>query len=87
MLADLRGSPVGSRCRWRHEHAGNAAWLALCGLAINLARWTGRLGVGEPRLRAKTLRVRYLALTGRLAVSARRLRLHLPRPIDPVIPA
>jgi hypothetical protein len=24
-----------------------AAWLALCGMAYNLARWTGRLGVGS----------------------------------------
>ena len=56
----------------------NAAWLALCGIAYNLARWTTRLGVGEPRLTTKTLRVRYLALPGRLSVSARRPTLHLP---------
>jgi hypothetical protein len=56
----------------------NAAWLALCGIAHNLARWTGRLGVGEPRLTTKTLRVRYLALPGRLTRSARRPTLHLP---------
>jgi hypothetical protein len=56
----------------------NAAWLALCGIAYNLARWTGRLGVGEVRMSTKTLRVRYLALPGRLAVSARRPTLHLP---------
>ncbi len=58
--------------------AANAAWLALCGIAHNLARWTGRLGVGEVRMSPKTLRVRYLALPGRLAVSARRPTLHLP---------
>jgi Transposase DDE domain group 1 len=56
----------------------NAAWLALCGISHNLARWTGRLGVGEPRLTTKTLRVRYLALPGRLTRSARRPTLHLP---------
>jgi hypothetical protein len=56
----------------------NAAWLALCGIAHNLARWTGRLGVGEPRLTTKTLRIRYLALPGRLTRSARRPTLHLP---------
>ena len=56
----------------------NAAWLALCGIAANLARWTTRLGVGEVRMSPKTLRVRYLALPGRLAVSARRPTLHLP---------
>ena len=57
----------------------NAAWLAVCGMAYNLARWTGRLGVGELRMTTKTLRVRYLALPGRLAVSARRPTLHLSR--------
>jgi len=56
----------------------NAAWLAVCGMAYNLARWTTRLGVGEVRMTTKTLRVRYLALPGRLAVSARRATLHLP---------
>jgi Transposase DDE domain group 1 len=56
----------------------NAAWLAVCGMAYNLARWTGRLGVGEVRMSPKTLRVRYLALPARLAVSARRPTLHLP---------
>jgi hypothetical protein len=58
--------------------AANAAWLALVGIAYNLARWTTRLGVGEVRMSPKTLRVRYLALPGRLAVSARRPTLHLP---------
>jgi hypothetical protein len=58
--------------------AANAAWLALCGIAYNLARWTSRLGLGEGRMSPKTLRVRYLALPGRLAVSARRPTLHLP---------
>jgi hypothetical protein len=47
-------------------------------MAYNLARWTGRLGVGEPLLTTKTLRVRYLALPGRLTRSARRPTLHLP---------
>jgi hypothetical protein len=56
----------------------NAAWLALCGIAYNLARWTTRLGVGEGCMSPKTLRVRYLALPGRLTRSARRPSLHLP---------
>jgi hypothetical protein len=47
-------------------------------MAYNLARWTGRLGVGEVRMSPKTLRVRYLALPGRLTRSARRPTLHLP---------
>jgi Transposase DDE domain group 1 len=56
----------------------NAAWLGLCGIAYNLGRWTGRLGVGEVRMSPKTLRIRYLAAPGRLSVSARRPTLHLP---------
>jgi Transposase DDE domain group 1 len=56
----------------------NAAWLGLCGIAYNLARWTTRLGVGEVRMSPKTLRIRYLAVPGRLSVSARRPTLHLP---------
>jgi hypothetical protein len=58
--------------------AANAAWLALCGIAFNLARWTGRLGVDEARTTTKTLRMRYLALPARLTRSARRPTLHLP---------
>jgi hypothetical protein len=58
--------------------AANAAWLALVGIAHNLARWTGRIGLGEQAVTAKTLRIRYLAIPGRLTVSARRPKLHLP---------
>ena len=64
----------------------NAAWLALQSLprtrygvmAHNLARWTTRIGLGEPALTTKTLRRRFLSLAGRLTRSARRLTLHLP---------
>jgi Transposase DDE domain group 1 len=58
--------------------AANAAWLALVGIAHNLARWTGRTGLGGQAVTAKTLRTRYLAIPGRLTVSARRPTLHLP---------
>jgi Transposase DDE domain group 1 len=58
--------------------AANAAWLALVGIAHHLARWTGRIGLGEQVVTAKTLRTRYLAIPGRLTVSARRPSLHLP---------
>jgi len=56
----------------------NAAWIAFQVLAHNLARWTGRLGLGAQLLTTKTLRRRLFSLPGRLARSARRLRLHLP---------
>ncbi len=57
----------------------NAAWLQLQTMAHNLARWTSRIGLKEELITTKTLRSRFLALPGRLARSARRLFLHLPR--------
>ncbi len=59
--------------------AANAAWLAVQALAHNLARWTGRIGLGEVVATTKTLRRRLFSLSGRLSRSARRLSLHLPR--------
>ena len=64
----------------------NAAWLAVQSLprtrygviAHNLARWTGRIGLGEPVATTKTLRRRFFSLAGRLTRQARRLTLHLP---------
>ena len=44
----------------------------------HLARWTTRIGLGEPVLTTKTLRRRFLSLAGRLTRKARRLTLHLP---------
>ncbi|MGH2799533.1 MAG: IS1380 family transposase [Thermoleophilaceae bacterium] len=57
----------------------NAAWLALQTMAHNIARWTSRIGLGEALIATKTLRRRFLALPARLARSARRLWLHLPK--------
>ena len=59
--------------------AANAAWLAVQVMAHNLARWTARLGLGEPVVSTKTLRRRFFSLAGRLTRSARRLTLHLPK--------
>ena len=56
----------------------NAAWLAVQIIAHNLARWTTRIGLGEPAATTKTLRRRFCSLAGRLTRSARRLTLHLP---------
>ena len=56
-----------------------AAWLAVQAMAHNLARWTARIGLGEQVVTTKTLRRRFFALPGRLARSARRLTLHLPK--------
>ena len=57
----------------------NAAWLAVQVMAHNLARWTTRIGLGEPVATTKTLRRRFFALAGRITRKARRLTLHLPQ--------
>ena len=44
-----------------------------------MARWTARIGLGEQAVTTKTLRRRFFALPGRLARSAHRLTLHLPK--------
>ena len=59
--------------------AANAAWLAVQVMAHNLARWTGRIGLGEQILTTKTLRRRFFSLAGRITRRARRLTLHLPQ--------
>jgi hypothetical protein len=58
--------------------AANAAWLALVGVAYNLARWTGN-AAGLGRVTTKTLRLTIIAAPARLVRSARRLRLRMPR--------
>jgi hypothetical protein len=58
--------------------AANGAWLAVQVIAHNLARWTGRIGLGEGIVTTKTLRRRLFSLAGRLTRSARRVTLHLP---------
>jgi len=57
----------------------NAAWLGLNVIAHNLARWVGRIGLGQTVITHKTLRRRYLRVSGRITRSARRATLHLPQ--------
>ena len=57
----------------------NAAWLAVQVMAHNLARWTTRIGLGEPVATTKTLRRSFFSLAGRVTHKARRLTLHLPQ--------
>ena len=67
--------------------SANAAWLAVQSLprtrygviAHNLARWTARIGLGEPVVTTKIRRRWLFSLAGRLTRSARRLTLHLPQ--------
>lgn len=60
------------------KFAANGAWLAIQVIAHNLARWTGRLGLGAGIVTTKTLRQRFFGIGGRLTRSARRQTLHLP---------
>ena len=55
----------------------NTTWPAVQVLAHNLARWTTRIGLGEPVATPKTLRRRFFSLDGRLTRKAQRLRLRL----------
>ena len=50
----------------------DAAWLAVQVMAHNLARWTVRIGLGEPAVTTKTLRRRFFSL-------AERPTMHLPQ--------
>ena len=51
----------------------NAAWLVVQVIAHNLARWTARIGLGEPVVTTKTLQRRFFSIAGRLTRSAHRL--------------
>ena len=66
-------SPLGPLRRQRRP------WLAVQVIAHNLARWTARLGLGQPVVTTNTLRRRFFSMAGRLTSSARRLTLHLPQ--------
>ncbi len=57
--------------------AANAVWLALVGVAYNLARWTAH-AAGLGPVTTATVRRILIAVPGRLAHRARRLFLHLP---------
>ena len=77
-IRDLK-SGVGLNHLPSGRFAANAAWLAVQVIAHNLARWTARIGLGEPVVITKTLRRRFFSMAGRLTSSARRLTLHLPK--------
>ncbi len=57
--------------------AANAAWLALVGVAYNLARWTAN-AAGLGRVTTKTLRLTIIAAPARLVTGSRRRRLRMP---------
>lgn len=60
--------------------AANSAWLVLAAIAFNLTRATGALASSfHAKATTATIRTQLIAVPARLARSARRLRLHLPR--------
>ena len=59
--------------------SANGAWLAVQVMAHNLARWAGRIALGEPVATTKTLQRRFFSFAGRITRKARQLTLHLPR--------
>jgi len=67
-----------------HDLARNRIWLAISALAQDLLAWTARLALPTPAAsyEPKRLRLRILAVAGRLVRSARRRVLH----IDPAWP-
>ena len=61
------------------EFNANGAWTVLAALAHNLLRWTQLLGLPEQTVRAaRTLRRRWLQISGRLTRHGRSWTLHLP---------
>lgn len=76
IIADLKGH-AGLAHLPSGRFAANAAWLALIGIAYNLARWTAT-AAGLGRITTKTLRLTVIATPARLIRRARQHRLRLP---------
>jgi hypothetical protein len=78
VIADLKDSALA------HLPSGkftaNAAWLVLAAIAFNLTRAAGTLASAfHARARTATIRAQLISVSARLARSARRLIMHLPR--------
>ena len=67
-----------------HDMAQNRIWLAIAALAADLLAWTARLALpaSVATYEPKRLRLRLLAVAGRIVRTARRRTLH----IDPAWP-
>jgi len=78
VIADLKNSALAHLPSGRF--AANAAWLVCAAIAFNLTRTLGVLAGGRfTRATTATIRTRIINLPARLARSARRLHLRLPR--------
>ena len=78
VIADLKDSALAHLPSGRFT--ANAAWLVLAAIAFNLTRAAGALASAvHARARTATIRTQLINIPARLARSARRLLLHLPR--------
>ena len=78
VIADLKGSALAHLPSG--QFAANAAWLVCAAIAFNLTRALGVLAGGTlVKATTATIRTRIINLPARIARSARRLRLRLPR--------
>jgi hypothetical protein len=78
VIADLKNSALAHLPSGKF--AANAAWLVCAAIAFNLTRALGVLAGGQfTRATTATIRARIVHVPARLARSARRLRLRLPR--------
>lgn len=76
--ADLKDSALAHLPSGRFN--ANAAWLVLATIAFNLTRAAATLtGPGLAKARSGTIRRTLITVPARIAFSARRLKLHLPR--------
>jgi hypothetical protein len=78
VIADLKNGPLAHLPSGRF--AANSAWLVLAAIAFNLTRAAGALAsTFHAKATTATIRTQLIAIPARIARSARRLRLHLPR--------
>jgi Transposase DDE domain group 1 len=78
VIADLKAGPLAHLPSG--SFAANSAWLVLAAIAFNLTRAAGALASSfHAKATTATIRTQLIAVPVRLARSARRLRLHLPR--------
>src|SRR3954468_18951142 len=78
VIADLKNGPLAHMPSGRF--AANSAWTVLAAIAFNLTRAAGALAsTFHAKATTATIRAQLIAVPARIARSARRLRLHLPR--------
>ena len=78
VIADLKAGPLAHLPS--SSFNANAAWLVCAAIAFNLTRASGCLASRfHARARTTTIRAHLVNVPGRIASSARRLTLHLPR--------